>query len=1043
MAFLEWRKFHFFDLNGNVDEGKIGELFKETKVTTTSSGNNHLVLSDSLGQIFLVSRSWHIINFRAYEISVDFTQQLRNAPLLVTIGQDEPGVNPLIKVWDTSRLDKNGCPYCYRITRAIPGNRPVQASTLCVHDNLQMMAVGFIDGSLIIYRGDITRDRSSKQKVLKASNSIITGLAFKTTAASIFLFAATDTTVIVYNVTQKDKEQKYHLDNIGCAKRCCVLAESMQESHFMIGRDDAVYCYTSDGRGPCYAVDGEKVMLEWFRTYLIIISKTTRSANLTTMPTENTVNNSESNLITVLDIHNKFIVFSTTMPKIKAILNEWGALYILDDNNQLYHLDEKDLQSKLSLLFKKNLYDIAIRIAKSQQYDSEGLVNIFKQYGDHLCDKSDFSGAIEQYIKTIGKLEPSYVIRKFLDSQHIEKLTMYLQALHKQGHATEDHTTLLLNCYTKLNNSIGQSDSLKEFILSKDGDFSYDVDVAIKVCRQGSPAEALMLSKKHEKHDWYIKIQIEDHKKYTEVLEYISDLKFDEAEHYMRKYGTILVEHAPHESTQLLKRLCTNYKPLNAPIISENLLEGKFDVTLRADPEDYIHLFLNNSERLVEFLEYLMNEGCILSMPVYNTLLEHYLHVWSTLENIADKNKLSQKILKLMQNPDVKYDKSQALVVCHMNSFKEGILYLYEEQKLYQQILRYHMSNNDSNSVLACCRRFGHQEPTLWVQALWSCVRNSTNPSMDLLNEILTVIAKEKLFSSQLVIDAIGTGNADISLGHIRSYITNELQQEQKKTKEIADLTSNYRKDTDKLKELLEKLKGGIIEIRGSRCAACHHTLELPKIHFLCEHSFHQHCFQSFSDDENECPTCQPENKNLIELLKAREYNKDLHETFHSQLEKAHDGFSVVAEYLSRGVFNRYKIITSDTIQKTLELPERNNNTKQESKKSEKDLLLYGVGAEARLRQTEVKSNPRAMPVSEGRMRIQEQRYSQSLEANMTRYAPRNVETKNMHQPKNTHQSLVKNPFDDEDYDESKNPFNDDEDDSDKNNPFREELRPY
>lgn len=79
------------------------------------------------------------------------------------------------------------------------------------------------------------------------------------------------------------------------------------------------------------------------------------------------------------------------------------------------------------------------------------------------------------------------------------------------------------------------------------------------------------------------------------------------------------------------------------------------------------------------------------------------------------------------------------------------------------------------------------------------------------------MIAKEKLFSSQLVIDAIGTGNADISLGHIRSYITNELQQEQKKTKEIADLTSNYRKDTDKLKELLEKLKGGIIEIRGSR----------------------------------------------------------------------------------------------------------------------------------------------------------------------------------------------------------------------------------
>ncbi|CAH1116293.1 unnamed protein product [Phaedon cochleariae] len=1034
MAFFEWRKFHFFDLKSEVDEGKISELFKENKITTTSSGNNHLVLSDSLGQIYLITRSWHVISFRSYEICVDLCQQLRNSPLLVTVGQDEPGVNPLIKVWDTSRLDKNGVPYCYRITRAIPGNRPVQSSALCVHEGLQLLAVGFIDGSLTLYRGDITRDRSSKQKVFKTSNSVITGLAFKSTAANVYLFVATESSVIVYNISQKDKEQKYHLDNIGSGKKCSVLAESMQESHFMIGRNDAIYCYTSDGRGPCYAVDGEKVMLEWFRTYLIIISKVTRSSTITTMTNE-VQNAAECNLITVLDIHNKFIVFSTTMPKIKAVFSEWGAFYIIDEDNKLYHLDEKDLQSKLSLLFKKNLYDVAIRIAKSQQYDSDGLVNIFKQYGDHLCDKGDFSGAIEQYIKTIGKLEPSYVIRKFLDSQHIEKLTLYLQALHKQGHATEDHTTLLLNCYTKLNNTVGgQTDSLKEFIMSKDGDFSYDVDIAIKVCRQGSPAEALMLARKHEKHDWYIKLQIEDHQKHNEVLDYISNLKFEEAEHYMKKYGNILIEHVPAGSTELLKRLCTNYKPMNAPIISENMITGNFDVTVKSDPEEFIHLFLNNSERLVEFLEHLITEGCILSTLVYNTLLEHYLHVWSNLEDDSDKYKLSQKMLKLLQNPDVKYDKAQALVVCHMHFFREGILYLLEEQKLYQQILRYHISKNDTNSVLACCRRFGHQEPTLWLQAFWSCVRDTKNPAMDLLNEILTVIAKEKLFSPQLVIDAVGTGNAEITLGHIRSYITNEIQQEQKKTKEISELTQNYRKDIHNLKEHLEKLKGGVIEIRGSRCAACHHTLELPKIHFLCDHSFHQHCFQSFSDDENECPTCQPENKNLIELLRAREYNKDLHETFHSQLEKAHDGFSVAAEYFGRGVFNKYKVITDESTQKSVSVPDKKIDTQKKIKQPEKEVRSYGAGAEARMRQTEVKSKPGAVPISEGRMRIQEHRYSTSLEANMTRFAnPRSVETK-------SGVAISKNPFED-DYDDSKNPFGtDDDDESDKNNPFREDM---
>ena len=93
---------------------------------------------------------------------------------------------------------------------------------------------------------------------------------------------------------------------------------------------------------------------------------------------------------------------------------------------------------------------IFLRVAKSQQYDIEGLVEIFKLYGDHLYTKGNHSGAMEQYLKTIGRLEPSYVIKKFLDAQRIHQLTAYLQELHKQGLASEDHTTLLLNCYTKL-----------------------------------------------------------------------------------------------------------------------------------------------------------------------------------------------------------------------------------------------------------------------------------------------------------------------------------------------------------------------------------------------------------------------------------------------------------------------------------------------------------------------------------------------------------------------------------------------------------------
>ena len=54
-----------------------------------------------------------------------------------------------------------------------------------------------------------------------------------------------------------------------------------------------------------------------------------------------------------------------------------------------------------------------------------------------------------------------YIMSQFLDAQKIHNLTKYLQALHKSQLATEEHTTLLLNCYTKLKDV----SKLDEFIM--------------------------------------------------------------------------------------------------------------------------------------------------------------------------------------------------------------------------------------------------------------------------------------------------------------------------------------------------------------------------------------------------------------------------------------------------------------------------------------------------------------------------------------------------------------------------------------------------
>jgi vacuolar protein sorting-associated protein 11 len=63
---------------------------------------------------------------------------------------------------------------------------------------------------------------------------------------------------------------------------------------------------------------------------------------------------------------------------------EWGCIFVLTGDGKFYRLEEKDTQTKLENLFKKNLYPVAINLAYSQQLDHASIVDIYRRYGDHL-----------------------------------------------------------------------------------------------------------------------------------------------------------------------------------------------------------------------------------------------------------------------------------------------------------------------------------------------------------------------------------------------------------------------------------------------------------------------------------------------------------------------------------------------------------------------------------------------------------------------------------------------------------------------------------
>lgn len=236
---------------------------------------------------------------------------------------------------------------------------------------------------------------------------------------------------------------------------------------------------------------------------------------------------------------------------------------------------------------------------------------------------------------------------------------------------------------------------LKEFLSNdRKSNIPFDLDVAIKVCRNASKEHALVLAKRNQRHDSAISILTEDMKVYSEALEYISNLPFIDAEQTMKKYGNILMEKCPKETTNLLKILCTDYQPKSQLTIETiDGIEGLpiktdfFDLSPqidRASPEDFIHLFVKSSPQLlIEFLEYLVKNVNNCSPLVYNTLIEHYIRCWKT-----DKHS-EEKLMEILKNSNdkaddqiVTYDLDHVLILCSMYGFLPGIMHIYEEQQL-------------------------------------------------------------------------------------------------------------------------------------------------------------------------------------------------------------------------------------------------------------------------------------------------------------------------------------------------------------------------
>ena len=178
------------------------------------------------------------------------------------------------------------------------------------------------------------------------------------------------------------------------------------------------------------------------------------------------------------------------------------------------------------------------------------VAEVYRRYGEYLYARGDFEGAMQQFCHTIGVISPSMVIRKFLDAQRLQFLTVYLEALHARHLANADHATLLLNCYTKLRDT----NALDRFLRAPD--VPLDVQVAMDVCRRaGCIEQAAYLAQTHGIHDIYLNIQLRDKLDPKAALAYLETLAPSDVMDYFPPCARLLLEAEPEATADLLVRV--------------------------------------------------------------------------------------------------------------------------------------------------------------------------------------------------------------------------------------------------------------------------------------------------------------------------------------------------------------------------------------------------------------------------------------------------------------------------------------------------------
>jgi len=330
-------------------------------------------------------------------------------------------------------------------------------------------------------------------------------------------------------------------------------------------------------------------------------------------------------------------------------------------------------------------------------------------------------------------------------------------------------------------------------------------------------------------------------------------------------------------------------------------------------PRSAFSSFIDHPDEFIVFLEACLKSDSLGesdTADIYTTLFEMYLHKAKEGKGVQ-KEEWELKAKKLIEGHDLPIENSNVLLLSHLSGFQDGTTLVKEQSGLLFDIFRSYTSAKDTRGAIKALRKYGPREPQLYPAALAYFTSDSRildEAGPEELAAVLKKIDGDGLMAPLQVIQTLGS-SAVATMGMIKPYLHETITRERREIATNKRQIASFRKETEQKRAEIAELGTKPAVFQAQRCPGCGAMLDLPVVHFLCKHSFHQRCLKVDSTagageegDKTECPVCATNNAAVRAMKRGQDERAERHDLFRDALGKSDERFKTVAQWFGQGV---------------------------------------------------------------------------------------------------------------------------------------------